>query len=371
MKIKRLLLLLLLVPMVFFGQIRISETIKMSSIASDENNALYFVDFWATWCGPCIAAEKQLASLQRQYPKNFYVMSLSQESPEVVRRYMKKHDLQLGVAIDYNGETFSNYNIASLPYGILLNAKGEKLWEGHPADFKTYHLDGYLNTNTKQLSVEKMFKLQSYKPLAVTKDITLNGDYDIKEIDETIERLQVVKKPNFLELSGSLKDIMAYANNVYTNQINITSKLNKTYRMRFKNNTSVLYKIDEIVLRHLKLKQQDTLANGEVLFFNLSGAHFWDVNQIDWGNDTPNFLIGDADIKADNVSLNQVSFQLANLLELPVIASDNSMANELHDWEIHYKYFDLMSSSLKDTYGIKIEKKISEYPKYMITKKAP
>lgn len=357
--------------MFFFGQIRISETIKNSSIASKTNNALYFVDFWATWCGPCIAVAKQLTSLQRQYPKDFYIMSLSQENPDIVKRFMKKHNLDLAVAIDYNGETFSKYNISSLPYGILFNAKGETLWEGHPADFKAYHLEGYLSTNKTQISADKMFKLQSYKPVAVKKEAALIDDFEIKKIDAPDANFQIVKKPDYLELVGSLKDIMAYVNNVYKNQVNVMPKLNETYRMRFKYDTETSKDKAASILKYLKLKQESKLVNGEVLFFNLSTTHFWDVNQINWGNDTPNFLIGDSDIKADNVSLNQVNYQLANLLQLPIVTNNEVIANELHDWEVHYKYFDLMASSLKDTYGIKIEKTVSDYPEFIITKKTP
>ncbi|PQV47908.1 thiol-disulfide isomerase/thioredoxin [Jejuia pallidilutea] len=371
MKAKSLITLFLLLPMFFFGQIRISETIKTSSIASETENALYFVDFWATWCGPCIAVAKQLSSLQRQYPKDFYIMSLTQENPDVVKRFMKKHNVDLAVAIDYKGETFSRYNISSLPYGVLFNAKGEKLWEGHPADFKTFHIEGYLSTNKQRISADKMFKLQSYKPVSIQKEVALKHDFEIIEADAPIANLQIVKTPEFLELTGSLKHIMAYANNVYKNQVNIPAKLNQIYRVRFKYNTEASKNKGATILKYLKLKQDSKLVHGELLFFNLSTSHFWDINQINWGNDTPNFLIGDSDIKADNVSLNQVNYQLANLLEIPIVTNNETIANELHDWEVHYKYFDLMASGLKDTYGIEIEKKISEYPEFIITKKTP
>lgn len=369
MKIKILIVLLTFFSIFSSAQIKISETIKNSSLATDDENALYFVDFWATWCGPCIAAEKQLSSLQRQYPKDFYIMSLSQENSQIVKNFTIKHNLKLGVAIDYDGEAFSKYNIASLPYGILFNAKGEKLWEGHPADFKTYHIDGYLSTNTQKLSVDEMFKLQSYLPVAIPKEADLEQDFEIVEIEEPLETLEIIEKQDFLQLTGSLKDIIAYTNYAYKNQVNMPSELNKTYRMRFKYDTKALKKMEKIILKQLKLRRKDASASGEALFLNLSNARFWDADQINWGSDTPHFLIGNTDIQADNVSLNQVSFQLANLLELPIIISDADMANKLHDWELHYKYFDLMASNLNDTYGVVIEKRVVEYPNYIITEK--
>ena len=34
------------------------------------------IDFWGTWCGPCIPAKKYLGSLQKQFPRDFYVISM-------------------------------------------------------------------------------------------------------------------------------------------------------------------------------------------------------------------------------------------------------------------------------------------------------
>ncbi|MEW4922760.1 TlpA family protein disulfide reductase [Algibacter sp. 2305UL17-15] len=373
MKIKKLSIgvVISLLPMLFFGQIKISENIQKSEIALNSENALYFVDFWATWCGPCIHVSKYLTSLQKQYPKDFYILSLSQENPDLVKRFMKKHPLDLAVAIDNEGETFSKYNISSLPYGILFNANGEKLWEGHPAEFKSYHLEGYLSTNKSQIASDKMFKVQSYQAVVAKKETDLKRDFEIEKLKLPIPELQILKKPTFTEITGSLRDIMAYTNNVFKNQVSIDSNLNDFYRVRFKHDTKASKNLSKAILKSLKLHQISNSAHGEVLFFNIETPSFWDVNQIDWGNDTPNFLIGDTDIKADNVSLNQLNYQLANLLEIPIVTNNEGVANELHDWDIHYKYFDLMASSLNDTYGIKIEKKISNYPNYTITKKAP
>lgn len=374
-KIKALLFACILSPVLFFGQIRISEEIQASVIAKQNENSLYFVDFWATWCGPCIHVSNYLETLQKQYPENFYIVSLSQENPEVVKRFMLKHKIELAVAIDYEGETFLKHNISSLPYGILFNARGEKLWEGHPADFKAYHIDGYMQTNKRKIDKNAFIKLQEYKKQEVVKKpVTIEKDFHFIEIssnNDEISSIHVINKDGFLELKGSLQNIMAYVLGSNKNQIEIPKYLNKYYSIFFKEDTDAFKNKEAYVLGALKLNKKSTEKEGNAIILDVkSPSKLWDTEQINWGTGNQKYLIGDSDIQADNVTLDEIAYQLSNLLDTPIVFYQEYQNNNLHDWQIHYKYFKLMSSNLND-YGIGVEKKKTKYPQYIITKKAP
>lgn len=361
----------ILCPLFFFGQIKISENIQASTIAQSDENALYFVDFWATWCGPCIHVSKYLESLQRQFPNDFYILSLSQESAEVVKRFMPKHDMGLAVAIDYQGETFAKNNIKSLPYGILYNADGEKLWEGHAAELKNYNISGYLETNKKKISVASFFNVEKYVELAPKEEETIKKNfeyYEDKNIEFESSEIQVINKGDFVELRGSLQDIISYNLQRYKGQVEIPAHLNRYYSMRFKKDTNTFLNKEKHILRALKLKKIDKEQEGDVLVLSIDRPNFWDTNQINWGENNQQFLIGDSDIQADNVSLNEVVYKLSGLLETPVVFDKVIKDDDLHDWQIHYKYFDFMTSNLSD-YGIKAEKKVEKYTRYIYASK--
>lgn len=373
MKLNRLFVVvaLILCPMFFFGQVRISENIQASTIARSDVNALYFVDFWATWCGPCIHASKYLESLQKQFPNNFYIVSLSQESPEVVKRFMPKQTMGLAVAIDYQGETFTNNNIKSLPYGILYNADGKKLWEGHAADLKNYNIKGYLETNKKKVSVASFFKIQKYAEVVPKKEETIKKDfvyYEDKNIEFESSEIQVINKETFVELRGSLQDIISYNLRRYKGQVKIQTDLNKYYSMRFKKDSNTFLNKEKYILKALKLKKINEEEEGDVLVLSVDAPNFWDTDQIDWGINNQQFLIGDSDIQADNVTLNEIAYKLSGLLETPIVFNEKVKDDNLHDWQIHYKYFEFMTSNLGD-YGIKVEKKVEKYPQYIYTSK--
>ena len=370
-KIKKqfLCLLLILVPTLFFGQIHISNKVKESTISSTQDNALYFIDFWATWCGPCIHVSKYLESLQRQFPEKFYILSLTQESKDVVDRFMTKHDIGLAVAIDYEGETFAENNITSLPFGILFNAEGKKLWEGHAADLKSYDIARYLRTNKTTISINDFFDLEAYKQaeIVVETEEKRKKSFKFLELDinsESTSGIQMVNKNGYLEIEGHLQDLLAYALHSNKSQIKIPKNINKYYKMYFEEGSRAYENKESYISRALKLKQKTIEKEGEVLVLNINTPNFWDTSQINWGVGNPKYLIGDSDIQADNISLNDMIYQLSFLLETPIVLDSAYEGETLHDWQIHYKYFEFMVSNL-DEYGINTEKKTLTYPEYV------
>ena len=237
MKKETLYLLCFLCASFSFGQIRISDQIQESKITNNIESKLFFVDFWATWSRPCITVSKHLSSIQRQYPNNFYVLSISQENSDLVKRFLNKNEIDLAIAIDYEGETFVKYNISSLPYGVLLNANGEQLWEGHPAELKKHQIDAFLNANNKCANIDDMFKLHAYKKENKEAYINTIPEEDFKYVklsDNYTDELQIEKKESYLKLKGTLKQILAYTNSVNEDQIELSPNTNEAYEITFK-----------------------------------------------------------------------------------------------------------------------------------------
>lgn len=350
------------------SQIRFSETIQVSKTATDTEAALFFVDFWATWCKPCVYASEYLGVLQKQYPDRFYVVSLSEENPELVKRFLKKHPTDLAVSIDYKGETFDAVNTRTLPYGLLINSAGNILWRGSPTDFKQADLQRFLKQNTKQKEVDKVLKVQAIKKEVFKADYVPSTDFEINPLKkEVYETLISNYRGDFLHYKGSLKSILAKEQRILESQISMPSELNKTYEVFIKKGTNALFPI----LEELKLDLFHSEIKGEVLMLDISNLQYWDTNQIDWGKNTAEYLIDDTQIQGDNVTFEAIAFQLATILSLPVAIKGGEADNEKHDWRIHHRFYNLMQSDLEDTYGIIMNKENGSFKKYTVRKKAP
>jgi thiol-disulfide isomerase/thioredoxin len=64
---------------------------------SDFNGKPVFINFWATWCPPCVAELPEINDLQTAYRDNVVFLLITDESPETVRAFMKQKNYDLPV----------------------------------------------------------------------------------------------------------------------------------------------------------------------------------------------------------------------------------------------------------------------------------
>jgi thiol-disulfide isomerase/thioredoxin len=93
------------------------------------------IDFWASWCAPCVAAFPKLNELEGSMaddPVVFY--SVTYEPPEHVRRFLAEHPLASRIGIDHDLETFRSFNSWGIPTVYLFGPDGRLAASLHPND---------------------------------------------------------------------------------------------------------------------------------------------------------------------------------------------------------------------------------------------
>lgn len=353
-----------------FSQMTFSERVEYSELATPNDKQLFFVDFWATWCVPCIHVSTYLNTIQEQFRNELYIVSLTQERSDVVRPFLQKHTTKLAVSIDYEGQNFATYKVRALPYGILLNAEGEVLWKGNPANITPKIIRSFLARNKKTIPIYDFLKYSSYKNEDDTA-ITLQNNFQIRKINippssyPTIERMG-----DITSVKGSLSQIVAYLLKISSRQVEMKNDYPQ-YELLIKKEFNNVYKEKEIVtniLSELGYTLHQTTKAGEIIEVQLplSSHHYWTSDQIDWGDNNPKFLVDENHISADNLSVNDFLYKLSDVLNVPLIIKNAyNASNELFDWQVHYKFFDLMKTNLSDL-GIQIEQSSGNYKKYRI-----
>jgi len=87
------------------------------------------LDFWATWCAPCIKAMPKLLEIKEKYEsQGLTVVTVNEDGPRnlvKVRLFLKKHKLDFRVLLDLNSAVMNRYRINSLPATVLIAPSGE------------------------------------------------------------------------------------------------------------------------------------------------------------------------------------------------------------------------------------------------------
>jgi thiol-disulfide isomerase/thioredoxin len=94
------------------------------------------LDFWATWCGPCVANIPHLVKLYGKYkPMGVEFVALSQDkSADKVRKLVREKKMNYLVAIDDG--TVDRFKINSYPTVVVIGHTGKVIWCGFPWDSK-------------------------------------------------------------------------------------------------------------------------------------------------------------------------------------------------------------------------------------------
>lgn len=90
-------------------------------------NKIIFVNFWASWCGPCKEEMPSIEALYREMMgKEDFVMItiLYKDSPENAIGYMKSKGYTFPVYVDPNGNSARNYGVTGVPETYIVDKKG-------------------------------------------------------------------------------------------------------------------------------------------------------------------------------------------------------------------------------------------------------
>ncbi len=90
----------------------------------DLRGKIVVLEFWATWCAPCIPAMDHLSELQRKFEDILQVIAISAEDEKRLREYLEKKPTSLWIGIDSDHSTFDVYNPQEIPHSVIIDKNG-------------------------------------------------------------------------------------------------------------------------------------------------------------------------------------------------------------------------------------------------------
>lgn len=92
---------------------------------------LVYVDFWASWCGPCRQSFPWMNEMQAKYgAKGLQVVGVNLDAKtDEARRFLAETPARFTIAFDPAGATPRAYGIKGMPSSVLIGPDGKVLYE--------------------------------------------------------------------------------------------------------------------------------------------------------------------------------------------------------------------------------------------------
>jgi thiol-disulfide isomerase/thioredoxin len=94
---------------------------------NDYRNKITVVNFWATWCPPCVEEIPSLNRLREQMKgQPFELISVNYaDSPKKILDFMQKVSVEFPVLVDPNGKTAQRWNVIGFPSTFVIGKDGK------------------------------------------------------------------------------------------------------------------------------------------------------------------------------------------------------------------------------------------------------
>ena len=351
-------------------EIKITNWLKNAPADKTLANKFIVLEFWATWCKPCLEYVPHLNELQKKYKQdNLLFLSISDEKEARISKILEKINFETIVVTDTSKTTFENYksleyNDVMRPTTVLIDDKGKVKWVGYPKLLTEKVLQSFLQN---KLTFYNYYTSKQFK-----KDIASNDNkLTLKDFKEKL--LHEIENPNiteylYVEKSSpdygksrigdvntktqfgtqiKLNQIYAEVVNKPLNEIQIDEALMKeNYNYYLINKTGNSGELEAVLLQKLNLKKE--VATKEIEGFELKLKNFSNLkSKGEWDSKKYKFTEDDEvdQLTYTNFTITDLLTDLNNRFSL--FLTNEIRNNEPYDFVIDYSSTQTILSSLE------------------------
>ncbi|MCM3388966.1 redoxin domain-containing protein [Ureibacillus chungkukjangi] len=97
---------------------------------SDLKGKKVFINFWTTWCPPCV---KEMPTIQKFYEEhahneNIEILAVNVTDQELkvehVKQFAHEYSISFPILLDEKGDVSINYEVLSIPTSVIINEEG-------------------------------------------------------------------------------------------------------------------------------------------------------------------------------------------------------------------------------------------------------
>lgn len=203
-------------------KIQVSKWAQGEEVKELEGDKVYIVEFWATWCGPCIASIPHINDFHKKYQEKGLVIigqNLGEDSKTVsdfVQKMSGKMTYRVTVDDKADGGWMGKHWLTAagqngIPCAFVVNKKGKLAYIGHPMNIKESLLESLLaEPSTKAAGGSPGAAAEATAPSAKATELAARAQAEIRagkldEAEATIAGLHEALSENFGYIGGLME----------------------------------------------------------------------------------------------------------------------------------------------------------------------
>jgi len=97
------------------------------------------IEFWATWCPPCVKSVPHLVELHEQHAdEGLTILGIHAQrgasDREAIQKFVERNEIDYPVGFDLDGAAMRSYSVGGIPHAFVYDREGTLVWDGHPLD---------------------------------------------------------------------------------------------------------------------------------------------------------------------------------------------------------------------------------------------
>lgn len=260
--------------------INITEWIANVPENKDLGNKFKVVEFWTTWCGPCLGAVPHMNELAKEFGDEILFLSITNESPEKVNRTLKRMEFLSTVVTDQTSYTQQEYGdgkseYTALPMTVLIDDKNIIKWIGQPQMLDRDILESLLDGSIEEKNAFKYREKEDdddfmayVAKIKKLKNSDINYYLELKKVDDSMDGMTIESSSFYVYSNATIKTLLSELIGTYSSLINLPEEYeNQQFEIIYKNkNPSIDFKTDFLndVINRLNLKwnKEKTITEG-------------------------------------------------------------------------------------------------------------
>jgi thiol-disulfide isomerase/thioredoxin len=154
-----------------FGQVKTGDSVPdidfqllnapvKSTALSKLKGKIVLIEFWATWCSPCVDAMQHLSQLQAKYRDKLQIITITDEREARIKRFLISKRSNLWFAIDTGKAAAQLFPHTTIPHTVVISTEGKLIATTDPGLITASVMDSLLHQKEVHLADQKGILLE-------------------------------------------------------------------------------------------------------------------------------------------------------------------------------------------------------------------